>query len=189
MSSASAKTADFLSFVAAVGQPFDLQEKSKMAIQIDKHELRTTARPIAADAAPATDPGNSPEPSLLTPRSTNAAAAGVDYAKMAAKLIASGRDPSTLNALGVCYMRLGNVAEAVRIYRGLALQPGCIWERAGIPIVYKRNFATALLLAGLPSGCLSVLHALDEPEQPRTRELLTAIKTWERSLPFFQRWD
>ncbi len=160
-----------------------------MAIQIDKHELRCTARPLAVDATSATGNGNSPDSSLLIPRLANATATGVDYRRMAAKLVAAGRDPSTLNALGVCHMRLANVAEAVRIYRGLALQPGCIWERAGIPTVYKRNFATALLLAGLPGGCLSVLHALNEPKQPRTRELLAAIKTWEQSLPFFQRWD
>lgn len=160
-----------------------------MAIQFDKHELRGADRSIAVDATSATGNGNWRGSSPPTPRSANAVAADVDYAKMAAKLIAGGRDPSTLNALGVCHMRLGNTAEAVRIYRALALQPGCIWERAGIPAVYKRNFATALLLAGLPSGCLSVLHALDEPEQPRTRELLAAIKAWGDSLPFFQRWD
>ncbi len=152
-----------------------------MTIQVDKHDLRSTVRSIAADVT-ATRENHSQ-------RGFSGAAAGIDYSRMAAKLSAGGHNPATLNALGVCHMRLGNIAEAVRLYRGIALQPGCTWERPDIPALYKRNFATALLLAGLPGGCVSVLQSLSEVDHWRSRQLFAAIKNWERSLSFIQRWD
>jgi hypothetical protein len=158
----------------------------KMAVQIDKRELRPISQGDARTTKTATQTGQPPESLKRSLQGHNPAN---DYVKMGAKLAAVGRDPESLNALGVCHMRLGNVAEAVRIYRGLTLQPGCTWERADIPAVFKRNFATALLLSGLPGGCVSVLQSLEEFEHPRSRELFAAIKRWERSLSFIQRWD
>lgn len=112
-----------------------------------------------------------------------------DYVGLIAKLRASRRDTRSLNSLGVCHLRTGDAAEAVRIFRGLVLQPGCTWERADVPLHYRRNFATALLMAGYPSGCRDVSRALPDQTHPRTRELLAAIANWQRSLGFWRRWD
>jgi hypothetical protein len=187
-------------FIAAVFI-IHLSTETKMTLQIDKNELRPLGTPAAnaADAPAAADipavaenAGAAPiqtQASSRTAGKTNATGAHVDYARLAAKLSAGGRGPASLNMLGVCQMRLGNAAEAVRIYRALVLQPGCTWERTDIPALYKRNFATALLLTGLPAGCVSVLHALCQPDHPRCRQLFAAIRNWERSLTFLQRWD
>jgi hypothetical protein len=144
-----------------------------MAIKIDKRTL-TPAGPVVSDAAEPTD-----KPS----------AANVDYSRLMTKLTTGDRSPKSLNALGVCHLRLGNYSEAVRIFRGITLQSGCTWERGDVPPLYRRNFATALLLDGLPAGCLSVLQSPELADHPRSREILAAIKRWERSLPFFKRWD
>jgi hypothetical protein len=112
-----------------------------------------------------------------------------DYAAMIAKLKAGGRDAWSMDSLGVCYLRTGEVAEALRIYRSLVLKPGCTWERNDVPLRYRRNFATALLMSGIPSGCREVLRALPDQSDLRTRQLFAAIERWERSLSFFKRWD
>lgn len=75
-----------------------------------------------------------------------------------------------MNAIGVCLMRLGKAREAVDVYQGMVMKPGCTWMRPEVPKLYKLNFATALLLKGTPAGCLGTLS--------------------ERSqLSFLRRWD
>lgn len=167
-----------------------------MAFKIDRRDLPAQANP---STAPPASPGKTPQPGKPSPlgktsqRSGSGAAsekdATSDYAKLAAKLSASDRSPQTLSRLGVCHLRLGNASEAVRIYRGLVLQPGCTWERTDIPPVYRLNYATALLLAGQPAGCIEVLQSKTLADHPRALELKAAIKRWERSLGFFKRWD
>jgi len=144
-----------------------------MAIKIDNRTL-APAGPIVSDALDAA--GKQP-------------AANVDYSRLMTKLTTGDRSPKSLNALGVCHLRLGNYSEAVRVFRGITLQSGCTWERDDVPPLYRRNFATALLLDGLPAGCMSVLQTPELADHPRSRELIAAIKRWERSLSFFQRWD
>ncbi len=126
----------------------------------------------------------------------NAVSPSVDY------LISIGRYPDAIarlrlattcqenqNRLGVCLMRISNVEEAVKIYRQLVLAPGCTWLRPELPASYKRNFATALLLAGLPSGALDVLHQSGDPYAVYYVRLRAAIQLWARTLPFMQRID
>lgn len=100
-----------------------------------------------------------------------------------------GHDPATMNAIGVCLMRLGHIEEAVALYRGMVMKPGCTWVRPEVPKLYKINFATALLLGGTPAGCLSVLDEIRDPGCPLVQRLRAAIKTWEAGLPFWRRWD
>lgn len=113
----------------------------------------------------------------------------IDYAALASQLVKGNRDDETLNRLGVCYLRQGKVAEALKVYRQIALQAGGVCERTDLPEPYARNFATALLLSGLPSGCMLVLRGLADQRHPRMLELYAAVRAWERSLPFLQRWD
>lgn len=167
-----------------------------MAFKIDRRDLPAQANPSTTEpAAPGktkTSPPGKAQPGKTQPGGSGAASkkdATGDYAKLAAKLSASDRSPQTLNRLGVCHLRLGNADEAVRIYRGLVLQPGCTWERTDIPQVYRVNYATALLLSGQPAGCIEVLQSKTLADHPRALELRAAIKRWERSLGFFKRWD
>jgi len=108
----------------------------------------------------------------------------------AIELLTSGStDEATRNALGVCLLRAGKIDDAVRVFRSFVLGVGGTTERSDAPAIYKRNFATALLLAGQIAGCVDTLRNSGEPDHPRTVELRTAIKRWERTLSFFRRWD
>src|SRR5690554_839427 len=117
-----------------------------MAIQVDKRTLSSVGpaavdTPSAAGTTRATDPPRSAserasQSHLPREGTSKPTTATVDYARMMAKLSAGDRSPKSLNALGVCHLRLGNYSEAVRIFRGLTLQPGCTWEREDIPPVY-----------------------------------------------------
>ncbi|TWU56666.1 hypothetical protein Poly51_25830 [Rubripirellula tenax] len=112
-----------------------------------------------------------------------------DYAGAANSLSAAGRDPQVRNTLGVCLMRMGRVDAAVDTLRSLVLMPGTLIERCDVSNAAKRNFATALLMKGLPSGALSVLAEIHEPENLMAIRLHAAIKQWEKSLPWLRRLD
>lgn len=98
----------------------------------------------------------------------------------------SERSLHNQNVRGVHAMREGNIDEAVSILRSLVMPPGCTWTRPDAPNMYRRNFATALLLAGHPSGCLELLAEMRDEQHLRVQELRAAIKRWEKTLSFFQ---
>jgi hypothetical protein len=98
----------------------------------------------------------------------------------------SERSLHNQNVRGVHAMREGNIDEAVSILRSLVMPPGCTWTRPDAPNMFKRNFATVLLLAGHPSGCLELLAEMRDEQHPRVQELRAAIKRWEKTLSFFQ---
>mgnify|MGYP002623820038 FL=1 len=109
------------------------------------------------------------------------------YDQALAVLNAAGRDGQILNAKGVCLLRLQKPAEAMRIYRELVLSPGCTWMRPHLPITYKSNYATSLLLSGHPSGCLEILAELNDESLDVVKQLRAAMKRWESSLSFWQK--
>ncbi|MAT68577.1 MAG: hypothetical protein CMJ58_03555 [Planctomycetaceae bacterium] len=94
-----------------------------------------------------------------------------------------GQSLDVQNAEGVCLMRLGRHEAAVHLYRGLVLNPGCTWMRRDRPAHYKVNFATALLLHGLTSGCLEMLGDLNGETTPMVDAIHQAIRKWEQGLP------
>lgn len=112
-----------------------------------------------------------------------------DYGRAAALLSAGGHGSQTRNALGVCWMRAGAIEEAVQVYRALVLLPNSVHERFELPDVYKRNFATALLLKGRPSGALDVLNGTRDPDHVAAVRIRAAIQAWAKTLPFFRRLD
>ncbi len=109
------------------------------------------------------------------------------YDKAIDLLKSADRDPQLLNAQGVCLMRLGRFEEAMRLYYGLVLNPGCTWMRPDLPLVYKTNYATALVLGGHPSGCLEILAVLNAEQNPTVQRLRGAIKAWESQLTFWRK--
>jgi hypothetical protein len=110
-----------------------------------------------------------------------------EYARAANLLAAAGYEPQVRMTLGVCLMRIGCVDRAVDLFRSLVLMPGTVQERSDVSNAAKRNFATALLMKGLPSGALSVLTETHNLDHPMAVRLNSAIKQWEKSLSWF-RW-
>lgn len=95
--------------------------------------------------------------------------------------------PEFRNVQGVCLMRMGRSEQAIRVFRGLVLEPGCTWMKPLAPLAYKINFATALLLGGLPAGCMETLSEMRAEHDPRVIRLRGAIKSWEDRLSCWQR--
>lgn len=122
-------------------------------------------------------------------RSVNQMMDSGDYAAAASVLRETARDYESLNRLGVCLLRLGRSNEAVDVYRRFVLQPGTTWTQPSLPGFYKRNFATALALKGIPSGALEVLQESGDMESLYAVRLRSAILQWADKLPFFQRLD
>ncbi|WP_242631966.1 tetratricopeptide repeat protein [Rubripirellula amarantea] len=110
-----------------------------------------------------------------------------EYTAAANLLSSAGRDTQVRNALGVCLMRLGRVDPAVDVFRSFVLMPGTLIERVEVSNACKRNFATALLMKGFPSGALSVLAATRDPDHIMAVRLHSAISQWEKSLSWL-RW-
>ncbi len=84
-------------------------------------------------------------------------------------------------------MRMGCIEKAVDVFRSFVLIPDTVLERTDVSHAAKRNFATALLMKGSPSGALSVLAEIHDPDHLMAVRLYSAIKKWENSLSWF-RW-
>ncbi len=112
-----------------------------------------------------------------------------NYSKAANLLATAGRDAKVRNALGVCLMRMGKVDSAVEVFRSFVLMPGTVIERGDVNHASKRNFATALIMKGYPSGALDVLAETHDPDHPMAVRLREAIAQWEKSLPWLRWFD
>jgi hypothetical protein len=97
------------------------------------------------------------------------------------------RTPDLQNAYGVCLMRAGETEHAVEVFRGLTLHRDGLSILADAPVVYKTNFATALLLAGNPAGCMATLNEIGDEGNPSVMRLRRAIADWKRSMSPFRR--
>ncbi len=91
------------------------------------------------------------------------------------------------HARAVCLIRLGHYLKAIEILRGLVLSPGCTWMRPDVPLLYKTNFATALLMGGHPAGCRSILGEIMAPSDPSVMRLQATLNRWEGTLSFWER--
>ena len=92
------------------------------------------------------------------------------------------------NALGVCLLRLGKIKEAVEVFRGLVLKNVGNQLRLDVPVVFKTNFAVALLMDNNLSGCLSALAEIKEVH-PAVEKLTQAIERWRKNLNLWQRFN
>ncbi|MEZ6090560.1 MAG: hypothetical protein R3C05_21580 [Pirellulaceae bacterium] len=71
----------------------------------------------------------------------------------------------------------------------MALLPGTAVFRPALEDVVRINYASALLMKGLPSGVLDALQHLQDKETIPARQLRQAIDRWAAGLPFWRRWD
>lgn len=90
------------------------------------------------------------------------------------------------NARGVCLMRMGRVDDAVQLYRSLVLMSGCTWMMPNLPVIYRTNFATALLMSGRRIGCLDCLLEITERDHPSVVRLRKALRDWEHGFDWRQ---
>jgi hypothetical protein len=97
------------------------------------------------------------------------------------------KSPWVANANGVCLLRLARAKEAVNLFRSIALSPGAVTIRADAPIVFKTNFATALLMHENLGGCLRVLHDINDEQDPTVRQLRAAIQRFRECLTLRKR--
>ncbi|MCC9643338.1 tetratricopeptide repeat protein [Rhodopirellula sp. JC740] len=109
------------------------------------------------------------------------------YEDAVASLNSAGKSYEVRSALGVCLMRLGRSEAALGVFRQFVLDGNGITDREGVPEHCKRNFATALLMNGLAAGAWSVLSQLQERQNRRRLEMLSAIREWEKTLSWW-RW-
>lgn len=91
------------------------------------------------------------------------------------------------NARGVCLIRIGRYDDAIQMFRRLVLAPGCTWMKTDLPVIYRTNFCTALLLGGHPAGGYDCLCEIAERNHPSVTRLHAAVKQWERSLSWWPR--
>jgi hypothetical protein len=91
------------------------------------------------------------------------------------------------NATAVCLFRLGETRRATDLFRRLAGGAGGITLRTDAPVVFKTNFATALLAGGQIAGCLSVLREVDDETNPTVQTLRSAIEQWKQGLSLWQK--
>lgn len=102
-------------------------------------------------------------------------------------LNATGRSPLRSQMMAVCAMRFGDVDFALNLLRGLCLTPGTTIIRSDTSDTLRINFATALLLKGLPSGTLEILQDVRDRQSSPVCQLKDAIRRWEKSLSWL-RW-
>jgi|GEM_PF-1468347 len=110
-----------------------------------------------------------------------------DYEKARHILNASSASDEMKNTKGVCLMRLGHYDDALRLYRNLVLQSGTMWMRPDVPVAWKVNFCTALLLAGHSAGCAASLAEINRDDHPAVVRLRAAMADWKRSLSSWQK--
>lgn len=95
--------------------------------------------------------------------------------------------PTLQNACAVCLMRLGQPEKAVNILRSLLLKGSSLSLSPDAPVVYKANYALALLLSHQFEGCQDVLKEIGDDEHPVVTKARSAVTRWKRSLSLVKR--
>jgi hypothetical protein len=89
--------------------------------------------------------------------------------------------PAMENAKCVCLMRIGRIEEAVTTLRDIVFQ-GHICIPSDVPVLYKINFATAMILSNQKDAAFPILKQIDEKEYPYVAKIKEAVRLWVKSL-------
>jgi hypothetical protein len=95
------------------------------------------------------------------------------------------QDPVAENLRAVVFMRTDRVQDAISTLRRLTINSISLEFKPDIPLHFKTNFATALLLAGHVAGCQQMLHQISPPSE-RVKQLWQNMRRWEKSLSFWK---
>ncbi|QDU78453.1 hypothetical protein Pla110_01570 [Polystyrenella longa] len=90
--------------------------------------------------------------------------------------------PEIRNARGVCLMRMERHREALSLFRALVIPLSCTWMRPELPVIYRANLVTALMLAKLPQGAQNALQEIKEQDHPSVIRLRDAMHHWASQL-------
>jgi hypothetical protein len=96
------------------------------------------------------------------------------------------KSPWATNATAVCLLRMGNARAAIPVLRTIVLVRDVCF-RMDIPVVFRTNFATALLMTGNYWGCLSVLTDINDEDNPIVQRLRSAIRRWQDGFTLWQK--
>jgi hypothetical protein len=111
---------------------------------------------------------------------------GTGRPEEAIKLLSRDDSAWSRNARGVCFLRLGQTGSAVEILRGLVIA-GNLNLKPEVPILFKTNFATALLLSGNISGGEGTLDDIRDEQHQEVHRLRTAIQKWKSGMTLWQK--
>src|SRR5262245_21736890 len=152
-----------------------------------KNMATQTSPPAQARTEPTEALAKPPEVVELLARADDLLRDG--HSDQARDLIARARLASqwATNALGVCQLRAGNAKVALDVFRGLVLASGGLLLRQDVPVVFKTNYAAALLASDNLAGCLGVLNEVRDEQNPAVERLRGAIRRWQKSLTFWQK--
>jgi hypothetical protein len=95
--------------------------------------------------------------------------------------------PWLANAMGVCQLRLGNTEAALGIYRKLVLSQVGASVRYDALVVFKANYATALLAEGNLQRGLLVLGTIKKDPHPAVQKLRNALEQARQKLTPWQK--
>ncbi len=95
--------------------------------------------------------------------------------------------PAIRNAYAVCLMRMGETEKAVSVYRRLLLPDDGVVLRDDAPVLFKTNFAIALLMENNISGCVEILNDLKDEQTPSIKRLRDVVTQWRKSIGWW-RW-
>lgn len=90
------------------------------------------------------------------------------------------------NAMGVCFLRMGDIHHAITLYRDLARTNGMAL-RHDLPVAVLTNYATALLMANNVIGCVGLLDEIGRDDHPAVQRLHAAINRWTSELTPLER--
>lgn len=95
--------------------------------------------------------------------------------------------PEWQNARGVCLLRLGRTNEAVTILRDVVFPDNRICVPDDVPVLYRANFATAMILLRNIEAAHHLLEHMDVRSHPYAEQLATAFQRWKKTLSWIQR--
>lgn len=94
--------------------------------------------------------------------------------------------PWLANATGVCQMRLGKPRLAIDIYRRILVSGG-LSLKTDAPVIFKINFAAALLLNNSLTGYRATIAEAQAEDHPKTLKLESEIQSWKSKMTGWQR--
>jgi len=95
--------------------------------------------------------------------------------------------PQWQNARGVCLLRLGRANEAVTILRDVVFPDNCICVPDDVPVLYRANFATAMILTRNIEAARHLLEHMDVHSHPYAEQLAAAFERWRKNHNWIQR--
>ncbi|MEZ6046099.1 MAG: hypothetical protein R3C11_11065 [Planctomycetaceae bacterium] len=83
-------------------------------------------------------------------------------------------------------MRQQQYKAALELFKSLVILFNCTWMRDDLPVIYRTNLITALLLANIPQGAQSYLRSIREQDHPSVLRLKETLSQFVHQLTWSQ---